>query len=337
MGKKNCELTETDIARTTNAFLEFEESPQSKIFNNAAFGYWKIVVERPLRLHSQLSLKAINTLRYASGDEDIRAALHEKLGETLLEKPASVRAQLEQLLNDWGNEDTDGEDEESSKKGLPENKKKKLLTESTWTHDATLHKTALLLRKELGDKLFEDHNTFRDQIENALKKLELKLSATDLKQILKAVSWRVETAPPVIAKIHKLDKAEANPLYGRYEVKLHGKNAIVEYETDTDLRDTEQISFLEAPESGTLGGIPTESTSKQGIESFFKREVLPYTQDAWIKEDATKIGYEISFTRHFYQPKPLRSLSEIRADIMAIEQETDGLLNELLELGEVRA
>ncbi len=331
MGKKNCELTGADITKITSAFLEFQETPQSKIFENAAFGYWKIVVERPLRLHSQLTLKAIETLRYASGDEDIRAELHEQLGDVLFEKPASVRAKLEELLNDWGNDES--EDEENGKKGLPEAKKKKLLLESTWTHDAALHTTALRLREELGDALVEDHNMFREKIEIVLKKLELKLSASDLKQLLRAVSWRVETAAPVIAKIHKPGKTEANPKYGRFETILHGKKTIVEYEPDADLRDTEQISFLEAPPSSTLGGLPTDYTSKQGIETFFQREVLPYTNDAWIKEDATKIGYEISFTRHFYQPKPLRSLEEIRADILAIEQEADGLLDELLGLG----
>ena len=60
-------------------------------------------------------------------------------------------------------------------------------------------------------------------------------------------------------------------------------------------------------------------------------EVLPYTPDAWVKADATKIGYEISFTRHFYKPKPLRTLEEIAADILAIEREAEGLLDGLLK------
>ena len=68
-----------------------------------------------------------------------------------------------------------------------------------------------------------------------------------------------------------------------------------------------------------------------GIEAFIRREVLPYTPDAWVKADATKIGYEISFTRHFYKPKPLRTLEEIAADILAIEREAEGLLDGLLK------
>jgi type I restriction enzyme M protein len=67
-----------------------------------------------------------------------------------------------------------------------------------------------------------------------------------------------------------------------------------------------------------------------GIEAFITREVLPYTPDAWIREKDTKIGYEVSFTRYFYQPQKLRTLEEIRADILAVEQEAEGLLDDLL-------
>lgn len=92
---------------------------------------------------------------------------------------------------------------------------------------------------------------------------------------------------------------------------------IAEYEPDPELRDTEQVPLLE----------------EGGIEAFIRREVLPYTPDAWIKNSATKIGYEVSFTRHFYKPQPLRTLEEITADIFAIEQEAEGLLDGLLKGG----
>lgn len=68
-----------------------------------------------------------------------------------------------------------------------------------------------------------------------------------------------------------------------------------------------------------------------GIEAFIRREVLPYTPDAWVKKNATKIGYEVSFTRHFYKPQPLCTLEQIRADIMAEEEAAEGLLGELLK------
>ncbi len=169
----------------------------------------------------------------------------------------------------------------------------------------------------MSETVFEDHNAFRLRVDAALKKAGIKLAAADLKQILKAVSWRVETAPPVIAKVHKPGKAKADPLHGLFEATVDGKTVVVEYESDADLRDTEQVPLLE----------------DGGIEAFICREVLPYTPDAWIKADATKIGYEISFTRHFYKPQPLRTLEEIRADILAIEQEAEGLLDDLLRGG----
>lgn len=316
LGKKNCELSPEDIERVTHTFLDFKEAPESKIFPNAAFGYWKVTVERPLRLHSQLSLKAINTLQFASGDEDLRTVLFDEFGDDLFNQFDKIFTKLEERLSDWGSDDdeSDDEDSEKAKKGLPEKKKKKLLDAKTWERDARLIEVATTLRSGLGAELFEDHNVFRDQVADALKQASIKLSAPDLKQILKAVSWRVEAAPPVVAKVHKPGKAKADPLRGLFEATIDGKSAIVEYEPDSDLRDTEQVPLLE----------------DGGIEAFIRREVLPYTPDAWVKESATKIGYEISFTRHFYKPKPLRTLDEIRADILAIEQEAEGLLDDLL-------
>jgi type I restriction enzyme M protein len=139
------------------------------------------------------------------------------------------------------------------------------------------------------------------------------------------VSWRVETAPRVIARTHKPGRIQVDPLRGLFKATIDGQSQsaesaeIVEYEPDPDLRDTEQVPLLEAG----------------GIDAFIRREVLPYTPDAWIKADATKIGYEVSFTRHFYKPQPLRTLEEISADILAIEKEADGLLDGLLKGGKL--
>jgi type I restriction enzyme M protein len=310
LGKKNCELSPEDIQRICDTYLAFKETEESKIFPNAAFGYWKVVVERPLRLHSQLSVKAVESLRFASGDEELRGEFYEQLGEPLFEKFSSVQDKLEKLVNEWGADDEDEGEDGAAKKGLPEKKKKKLLDGKTWERDGKLVETANALRRELGDKLFEDHNIFRARVAAALDKLKIKLGAAELKIILRAVSWRVKTAPPVIAKIHKPGKAKADPLRGFYEATVDGKKCVVEYETDSDLRDTEQVPLLEPG----------------GIEAFIRREVLPYTPDAWLDETATKIGYEVSFTRHFYKPQPLRTLDQIRADIVALEKETEGLL-----------
>jgi type I restriction enzyme M protein len=74
-------------------------------------------------------------------------------------------------------------------------------------------------------------------------------------------------------------------------------------ETDPDLRDTESVPL------------------KEGIEDYFKREVLPHVPDAWIDPAKTKIGYEIPLNRHFYRYEPPRPLEEIEKDIRLLEQE----------------
>jgi type I restriction enzyme M protein len=196
LGKKNCELADDDIARICDVFLKFEESEQSKIFPNAAFGYWKLTVERPLRLE---------------GIDPERAY-----------SPKEIKA-------------------------------------------------------------------------------------------LKETAERADDAPPVIKKIHRKGTA-ADPLRGLFAATIAGKPAVVEYESDPELRDTEQVPLLE----------------DGGIEAFLRREVLPHAPDAWYLPDSVKTGYEISFTRYFYKPQPLRTLEEIRADILALEKETEGLLGEII-------
>lgn len=81
---------------------------------------------------------------------------------------------------------------------------------------------------------------------------------------------------------------------------------------DSSLRDTENIPL------------------RMDMQEYMEKEVLPHVPDAWIDHSKTNIGYEINFTKYFYQYKPLRSLEEIRKDILAIEQETDGLLKEVI-------
>jgi type I restriction enzyme M protein len=196
LGKKNCELSEEDIQRICDTFISFEETDQSKIFPNEAFGYWKVTVERPLRM---------------KGGDPTRAYT-----------PKEIKA-------------------------------------------------------------------------------------------LKVDQQSDESAPPVIRKIHKKGTVP-DPIHGLFEATICGKPTVVEYEPYTDLRDTEQIPLLE----------------EGGIEAFIRREVLPYAPDAWFVEDSVKTGYEISFTRYFYKPKPMRTLKEIRSDILALENETEGLLDEIL-------
>ena len=97
-------------------------------------------------------------------------------------------------------------------------------------------------------------------------------------------------------------------------------SVVVEYEPDSELRDTEQVPLLE----------------QGGIEAFIRREVLPYTPDAWLDESKTEIGYEISFARHFYKPQPLRTFDQIRNDILALEKETEGLVGQIIGSADIK-
>lgn len=83
---------------------------------------------------------------------------------------------------------------------------------------------------------------------------------------------------------------------------------------DTSLRDYENIPFLKKDTDGNL--VP------QTIEEYFEREVKPHLPEAWIDDTKTKVGYEINFTKYFYEFKPLRSLIDIKADILALEEKT---------------
>ena len=228
LGKKNCELSYADQQRILDTFLAFEETEQSRIFPNEAFGYWKIVVERPLRLSVSLS-------------PDNLAAFRKRCEQ---EKEEPLAGVVERIAVTF------------------------------------------------GPGPHSDYNHFADAITRDAAKHGVKLPAKRLKLLQTALATRDETAAPIVRRVH-------------------GKT---EYEPDPELRDTEQVPLLEPG----------------GIEAFFCREVQPYVPDAWIDAGATKIGYEISFTRYFYKPQPLRSLDEIRADIESLERETEGLLGEIL-------
>ena len=77
---------------------------------------------------------------------------------------------------------------------------------------------------------------------------------------------------------------------------------MVEYEPDSELRDTEQVPLKEAG----------------GIDAFFAREVLPHAPDAWIATDKTQIGYEISFARYFVSVRRNHAGGGLRRSLVAI-------------------
>ena len=254
LGSKNCELSDEDIRRICDSFLAFEETEQSKIFPNEAFGYWKVTVERPLRLTVDLSPDHRHRFRAAC-----RAAKEEPLAN-VIDRVAAA----------------------------------------------------------LGAGPHPDFNRFMEAVVADASAHGVKLTAKRKNLLRMALASREKAAAPVIKKAYKRG-VEPDPIRGLIEVAVDGQSTVAEYEPDTDLRDTEQIPLLEAG----------------GIESFIRREVLPYAPDAWYVPDNVKVGYEISFTRHFYKPQLLRPLEEIRADILALEQETEGLLAEIVGGGGV--
>ena len=143
----------------------------------------------------------------------------------------------------------------------------------------------------------------------------VKMMAKRRRLLQTSLAERDETAEPVVKKVHRRGTA-ADPIRGLYEVGEGSKRHVLEYEPDSELRDTEQIPLRE----------------KGGIEGFLRREVFPYAEDAWYVPKSVKIGYEISLGRYFYKPEPMRTLEEIRADILAVERETEGLFGEIISL-----
>lgn len=171
--------------------------------------------------------------------------------------------------------------------------------------------------REIGTGPHLDFNAFVAALEPLADKVGVKLTAKREKLLRASLGTRDPEAKEIIKKVYKPSKSDADPMHGLFTATIGGKQVVVEYEPDTALRDTESVSFLEAG----------------GIEAFIAREVLPYAPDAWIEAEKTQIGYEISFTRVFYKPQPLRTLEQIRADILALEQETDGLLPSIVGVG----
>jgi type I restriction enzyme M protein len=83
----------------------------------------------------------------------------------------------------------------------------------------------------------------------------------------------------------------------------------------------------------SAGSVQTESVERAVSEPFLRREVLPYAPDAWYDPASVKVGYGINFNRYFYKPNALRTLEEIRADLVAVEKEAVGLLVEIFDGG----
>lgn len=299
LGSKRNELTKANIDDITKLYLDFKETEYSKIFDNNEFGYAQIIVHRPLRLMTQFTPKRIASIRFVSNNTSLREVVYREFGNEVYDKKSI--SDLEQWLLNYfiqngGEEENENDETEITPASLPKKKQKivkQLLDTSVWQRDLELMNHSKTLAEKFEDKLFDDFNVFDELLTKELKNLGIKLTAKDKKDLIGCISWTDSKAAPVIKK-------KCN-------------DGSIEYVSDPALRDYENIPL------------------REDIQTFFEREVLPFAPDAWWNEDETKIGFEINFAKHFYVFIPPRPLSAIAKDIFAIEQETEGLLKEIIE------
>lgn len=320
LGDKNCELEPKHISKIMEIYSKFQtcddeidgKKISSKIFDNSDFGYYKVNIERPKRLKAQFRDDLIETLKYDKTLEEAMIWCEQEYKEECNNDLSKHKKAIEEHL--------DKNDIELNTKQL-----KSLLSKELWKKHKTLVDSAKLLKEKIGTDEYDDFNIFKEKVEKVLKEQKITLSASEKNMILNAVSWYDETAQKVIKKISKISGEKLEKLcenLGCKESELSDfgyyptgkKDEFTEYESDTDLRDSENIPL------------------KGDIYQYFLKEVKPHVEEAWINLDSTKIGYEISFNKYFYTHKPLRSLEEVAKDILELENASDGLIKEILGL-----
>lgn len=140
---------------------------------------------------------------------------------------------------------------------------------------------------------------------------------TELLDVRHAVQEAAKTAPfddwDAFAKATKLKKTQLKKIRP-YITETDPEAKEVAGEADPELRDTENIPFQ----------------YEGGIHTFIEKEVLPYAPDAYVDEDKTKIGYEISFTKYFYKPVKLRDMKDILASLAELEKESEGVMDDIV-------
>lgn len=317
-GSRNCTITDLHRQQILDAYMAFvdkeatEDNPvESKIFDGDDFRFFNVTIERPLRLRSKFSQLKIDEMLYDKADRELSEWLYQTYGERLFTGIDDEITAIKSYLQEQEIKKTD--------KQL-----NSLTSAKKWQERRALVELAYQLMKIVGTEEFMDYNKFFGQIKAAEALLPEKASAADLKTIARAMSTVDPLAAPVVKKQHKLNSKDIAALmeqYGVSEERLDdygfwkaadGSKIYTEYESDSDLRDTEKIPV------------------KEDIYEYFLREVRPYVKDAWINLQPTKIGCEISFTKYFYKPVPLRSLAENEADILALDKENDGFIRQLL-------
>ena len=317
LGNKNCELSAEHIKQITDCYLnmsaparENETDLTAQIFDNADFGYYKVTIERPKRLKAKFTAEVIEKLRYDKSIREVMQWAYNEYGDELY----TDLSKHEKAILDYA-EDNDMD--------LSSKQKKALCSQPNWNKQLDIFNTAKALHKAIGEEEYNDFNVFKKEVDSYLKKEKIKLSATQKNQIFGAVTWYDENAEKVFKSKTKLSGNKLQELldhlgctkellsdYGYYP-SGEGDEYII-YESDSDIRDNENIPL------------------KDNIHDYFLREVKPHVDEAWINLDATKIGYEISFNKYFYQHNPLRDLEDVSKDILELEKENEGLISEIL-------
>ena len=317
LGNKNCELEEKHIKKIIDVYQKMSEADEdirSKVFENSEFGFYKVNIQRPKRLKAQFKDELIEILKYDKNLEEYMKIIYNLYNEdtknlTLIEY---IKENKEDILKYF----------EKNGIELVIKEKNKLFSEKLWLKHQKLYSIAKILQGEIKDEIFDDFNVFKSKIDEIIKDKKIKLSASEKNAILNSVSWYDENAKKVIKKVHKLNEEKLNQLlqkckckkeelanFGYYE---NEKGEYIEYESETELKDSENIPL------------------KENIQSYFLKEVKPYVDEAWIDIESVKIGYEISFNKYFYKHKPLRSLEEVTKDIIELEKESEGLIKDIL-------
>ncbi len=187
--------------------------------------------------------------------------------------------------------------------------------------DEEVYELAKKIMESMGQEESRDYNRFVEDFDKAVKEMELRLRAPQKNKILTAIRWYDEDAEKVIKRRRKLTSKSLQTLLNRLGCKeedlgnyglYYDGTHYIEYEAYSDLRDTEVVPLEEA------------------VHDYFLREVRPYVEEAWIDLERTKIGYEISFNKYFYEHKPLRTLGEVGQELLDLEKESEGLIREIL-------
>lgn len=317
LGNKNCEFAPEHITEIVKTYTELkavertdENGIAAQVFDNADFGYTKISIERPKRLKAQFSQDRIDTLRFEKSLKEPMQWAYKTYGDEIY----TALSEHEKEILEWC---------EKNELSLSAKQRKALLKQETWDKHLRLLTAAQALMKAIGTDEVSDFNAFKKTVEAKLKATKTKLSPADKKAIYTAVSWYDAEAEKVVKSKIKLtgEKLEHQlehlgctkdqlPDFGFYPSDK--TDEYLTYETESDLRDTESVPL------------------KEKVHPYFLREVKPHVEEAWINLDATKIGYEISFNKYFYQHKPLRSLEAVTKDILELEKESEGLIMEIL-------